>query len=192
MPRSVVLTGMMGAGKTEVGRRLAAALDMEFVDLDAVVEEVAGRSVSEIFAVEGEAGFRARERAAVGTVAGRPGLVVAGGGGVVLDPANAAALRSGATVVWLRVSPGVAAARLGTEAGRPVLATRGGDLESRLAALLEERSSAYQETAQLAVDADGPADAVAGAIAALLAAGTGAEAIAAEAGSGAGLPAEVR
>lgn len=179
----MVLIGMMGSGKTEVGRRLAAALDLEFVDVDAIVEEEAGRSVSEIFSVEGEAGFRAREAAAVAAVAGRPGLVVAGGGGVVLDPANAAALRRAATVVWLRVSPGVAAARLGTDAGRPVLSTRGGDLESRLAALLGERSPAYQAAAHLAVDADGPADEVAGAVAALL--GTGA-------GSGASLPAEAR
>ncbi|HEU5003526.1 MAG TPA: shikimate kinase [Actinomycetota bacterium] len=167
-PASVVLIGMMGCGKSEVGRRLATALGMEFVDLDAVVEQEAGRSVTEIFSVEGEAGFRVRERAAVGKVAGRPGLVVAGGGGVVLDPANAAALRSGATVVWLQVSPGVAAARLGTDAGRPVLAGRRGDLESRLRALTEERSAAYQAAAHLAVDGDGSPGEVAGVIAAAL------------------------
>lgn len=159
---------MMGCGKSEVGRRLAGLVGMEFIDLDAEVERQAGCSVSRIFEVEGEAGFRARERAAVEVVAARPGAVVAAGGGVVLDPRNVEDLRRESTVVWLQVSPGVAAARLGSDTGRPVLAGREGDLTARLSVLIDERAPAYERAAHLAVDGEGTADEVAHTVAALL------------------------
>lgn len=156
----------MGSGKTAVGRALARRLRREFVDLDAVVEAAAGASVADIFAREGEAGFRAREAAAVAATAARPGLVVACGGGVVLDPANVAALRGCGTVVWLQVSPAVAARRVGGDATRPVLAAMSGDLAERLAVLMAQREGAYRAAADAVVDAEGSTAEVADRVAA--------------------------
>lgn len=156
----------MGSGKTAVGRTLARRLRREFVDLDAAVEAAAGASVADIFAREGEAGFRAREAAAVATTAERPGLVVACGGGVVLDPANVAVLRGCGTVVWLQVSPAVAARRVGGDATRPVLAAMPGDLAERLAVLMAQREGAYRAAADAVVDAEGSTAEVADRVAA--------------------------
>jgi shikimate kinase len=165
------LIGMMGCGKSEVGRLLAERLACEFVDLDELVEAEAGSSVAGIFAAEGEAGFRRREAAAVRAVAGRAAGVVACGGGVVLDPANVEELRRRATVVWLQVTPAVAARRLGGDAGRPVLSAMEGPLEQRLARLAADREEAYRHAAHLAVDATGSPGDVAGAVLGRLAAG---------------------
>ncbi|MGI8575670.1 MAG: shikimate kinase, partial [Egibacteraceae bacterium] len=100
---NLVLVGMMGSGKTAVGRLLAERLERAFVDLDEEIASAAGCPVVELFEREGENGFRAREAEAVAAVAARTGQVVATGGGVVLDPANIAALRASGAVVWLDV-----------------------------------------------------------------------------------------
>jgi shikimate kinase len=165
---AIVLIGMMGSGKSAVGRRLADRLGCELVDIDHEVEAAAGRPVADIFAVEGELGFRAREAAAVQAVTQRGPGVIAGGGGVVLDPTNVAALREAGTVVWLQVDPALAARRVRDDGGRPVLARMEGTLEERLAVLTAERSAAYAAAAHHVVDAAGAPDDVAQAVLALV------------------------
>jgi shikimate kinase len=149
---TIALIGPMGAGKTEVGRLLAKRLGVPLVDTDQLIVERDGRSVSEIFSEESEAGFRAKEVDAVAEAAAVPGAVIAAGGGVVLDPRNIDALRSSGEVVYLRASAAVAAARLGTGEGRPLL--EGTELGDRIARLIEERQPLYREAAHHEVDAD--------------------------------------
>ncbi len=144
---------MMGAGKSTVGRRLAGLLGLRFVDADAEIERAAGRSVSEIFAAEGEAAFRAREREAVQALR-ETGAVVALGGGAIAQREVRDLLLGHGTVVHLRVSPEQALARVGDAERRPLLAglTRAERL-ARLAELLREREPAYA-SADIVVDTD--------------------------------------
>lgn len=153
MAETVWLVGMMGAGKSAVGERLAARLGREFVDSDAVVEREAGATVAELFSREGEAGFRARERAVVERLAGRR-VVVSLGGGAIAQPGMAARLLGCGTVVYLRARPETLVARVGDAGARPLL--RGLDAAGRLArlrALLAEREAHYAR-AQVVVDTD--------------------------------------
>ena len=99
--KNVVLTGMMGSGKTTCGRRLAAALGREFADADAWIVERAGMSIPEIFATRGEAAFRDLETQAARTLGSRTGLVIATGGGMVLRPENVAALKEHGVILFL-------------------------------------------------------------------------------------------
>ena len=163
-PRAIVLIGMMGSGKSAVGLTLAGRLGRNFVDVDACIEADAGRPVATIFSEEGEAGFREREREAIREATTTQNAVIACGGGAVLDPANVAQLKSHGTIVWLRVTPQVAAERLGTDWGRPVLQRMEGDLVERLAKLIAARAPAYETAADLTVQADGSVDQVADAI----------------------------
>lgn len=157
--RTIALIGPMGAGKTEVGRRLAERLGRPLVDTDALIVERDGRSVSEIFAEESEAAFRAKEVEAVAEAAATPGAVIATGGGVVLDPRNVEALKSSGKVIYLRATAAVAAARLGSGEGRPLL--EGTPLGDRIARLIEDREELYRQAADHEVDADGrPEDVV--------------------------------
>src|SRR5262245_6207675 len=117
----VILAGFMGTGKTEVGRRLARSLGWTFVDTDALVESAAGRSISAVFADEGEAAFRAREREAVARACAMTAAVVAVGGGALLDPENRQRLLAAGPVICLRAQPGELARRLGAARDRPLL-----------------------------------------------------------------------
>jgi len=146
----VVLTGMMGTGKTSVGERLAARLGAPFVDTDTLVERAEGRSVAAIFAADGEAAFRAAERRAIGAALAVPRAVVATGGGAIVDAENLAALRAAAPIVCLTARPEVMLGRA-SAAGptRPLL--QGADPAARLAALLAERAPAYAQ-ADLTID----------------------------------------
>lgn len=168
----IVLVGLPGAGKSTVGPLVARSLDWSFVDLDQEIERSAGRTVPEIFAAEGEAGFRRREREATLAMAEGPGLVLAPGGGWLLDPSNLRALGEGTEVVHLRVSPAIAAARLGPEAARrPLLA--GSNTVQRLEELWRARESVYlQANHTLSVDLLSP-EAAASYIVALASSGTG-------------------
>ena len=165
-PGHLWLVGPMGAGKTEAGRRLAVLLGLPFLDLDALVEERAGKSVAEVFRAEGEPGFRALEAEAVGSAAKGPVAVVATGGGVVLGDAAWRTMRSSGVVLGLTASRETLLARLGSETSlRPLLA---GDAGAALDALLRERRHLYRR-ADLTLDTGGLGlDAVAGALVGLL------------------------
>lgn len=155
---TVWLIGMMGSGKTTVGRRLADALGIEFHDTDAAVEEAAGSSIPELWRRRGEEEFRRLEHEAVVRVAGRR-AVVATGGGVVLRDENVAAMRRTGQVVWLDAPAEVLARRVGSGAGRPLLA--GDDLPGRFADMLADRAERYRAAAHRVVDAGRSQSAVA-------------------------------
>ena len=140
--RHVVLVGLPGAGKSTIGRRVARELAVPFLDLDAEIERMEGRTVAEIFAAEGERYFRERERAVTAGLRERPPMVVAPGGGWVVDPENRALLRPPARIIYLRVSPRLAVRRMGAGVRRrPLLAGR--DPVAALERLLAEREAAY-------------------------------------------------
>lgn len=143
----------MATGKTEVGRRLAQRLGRVFVDTDALVEADAGSAVAAIFAAEGEAGFRARERAAVERACSLPDAVIAIGGGALLDDDNRRQLTAAGPVVCLTASPEEILRRVGNAASRPLL--RGpGDRLARIRTLMAERAPVYA-LATHAVDTTG-------------------------------------
>lgn len=173
MADRLVLVGMMGAGKTTVGRAVADRLGWAFVDTDAEVEAAAGSSVAELFAGAGEPAFREAERRALATALSDGGpVVVSAGGGAVVDEGNRHLLSRSATVVWLRADPATLAARVGDGAGRPLLA---GDAAGALAALDAGRRPLYAAVADAVVDVDDlDVDAVVGrALAARTGAGVG-------------------
>ena len=140
---NLYLVGMMGAGKSAVGRPLADALGYRFVDADTVLEGAAGRTIPEIFASEGEAQFRQLETAVLGQISGWHSLVVATGGGVVTRPENWGHMRQG-LVVWLDAPAEQLLARLGSDpTPRPLL--QADDPGSRLRQLLAERQPLYAQ-----------------------------------------------
>jgi shikimate kinase len=146
----LVLVGLMGAGKTTVGERCGAVLDRPFVDTDQLVEATAHLTVAEIFEQLGEAHFRALERQAVADVVASPApLVVACGGGAVVDPASRAVLRDAGVVVWLQAPPAVLQARVGTGGTRPLLREGAAPALERLAA---QRAAMYDDVAHVIVD----------------------------------------
>ncbi|MCC6803516.1 MAG: 3-dehydroquinate synthase [Anaerolineae bacterium] len=133
--QNIVLTGFMGTGKTTIGRQVAALLDRRFVDADDVIVERAGMSIPQIFATQGEPAFRALEKEVCRDLAAERGLVIATGGGMLVDPDNRAAMLASGLVVCLVASRDVLRARLARGAERPLA----GDWE----ALLEKRRAAY-------------------------------------------------
>jgi shikimate kinase len=145
----IVLTGFMGTGKSVVGRRLAERLALPFVDLDDAIEAAAGMTIAEIFALEGESGFRRREREVIASMADRGRCVMATGGGAVLDPENLRNLKTGAVLVCLSADPTVILRRLGDDVRRPLLQSP--DRLARIRELLEQRASAYAQ-ADLSID----------------------------------------
>jgi shikimate kinase len=149
---NIALIGFMGAGKSAVGRLLAPRLKMEFIDLDEIIAAQAGMSISEIFDVEGESGFRNRESAALRASLQGEGKMLSCGGGIVIDDENIHLLRSGCRVFFLRISTGKAAERLSGGGGRPLIA--GGDLEDKVRVLMDERKQRYLEAADEVVEAD--------------------------------------
>jgi len=141
--RHVVLVGLPGAGKSVVGRLVAAALRARFVDVDEDVERRAGKSVARLFAEDGEPAFRALEAEIGAAALDGAAAVIAPGGGFVADGVTRAKARGSGLVVYLQTEPADAAARLGAAADRPLLA--GGDVAARLAMLLARRGAAYAE-----------------------------------------------
>ena len=157
--RSLYLIGMMGSGKTSTGRPLAERLGYGFVDADAVIEQAAGCSISEIFQRDGEPEFRALEKLVLNSISQRHSLVVATGGGVVTQQENWGLLHSG-IVIWLDVVQEQLLKRLQSDRTmRPLLQTP--DPEAALNDLLAERKALYAEADLTVVIHDEPPEAVA-------------------------------
>jgi len=150
---SVFLIGPMGSGKTAVGRQLARALQLPFHDSDAEIERRTGVDIPFIFEKEGEAGFRQREREAIGTLTALEGIVLATGGGAVLLPDNRRNLAERGRVVYLQTSVAQQADRVRHGRNRPMLAS--GDPGVRLGELMDVRAPLYAEIADIVVSTDG-------------------------------------
>ena len=139
--RSVVLVGMMGAGKSSVGRRVALRLGIPFVDADTEIEKAAGRAITDIFAIRGEAEFRAGEaRVILRLLEGGP-QVLATGGGAFVNPDTRAAIAAKGISIWLKAEPEVLMKRIKRRQDRPLLHTA--DPAATLRKLLEEREPVY-------------------------------------------------
>lgn len=149
---NVYLVGLRGSGKTTTGTILAGRLGLAFVDADEEVERRAGRTVTEIFARDGEQRFRELERDAMRDLLARDGLVVATGGGCVLDAEVRAALARAETTVWLDAAPEVRAARI-AKSGRPLLTAHGGGALEELE-VARAREPLYRECAAHRVETD--------------------------------------
>jgi shikimate kinase len=149
-PEHVVLVGLMGSGKSTVGRRLAEELDRPFHDADADLEQRTGRSVAEIFAQDGEAGFRVLETEMLADLlaSAHPAVIAAGGGAVVTE-ATRTRLREHACVVWLDADPVFLAERIDAKPHRPLL---DGDPVAVLTRLHAERADWYREVADVVID----------------------------------------
>ena len=150
MAGNVYLVGMMGAGKTTLGKALAQKTGLAFVDTDRLVVERTGVPVATIFEFEGEAGFRRREASVIAEIAGRAYCVVATGGGAILAEENRRAMRASGTVIYLRARVESLWERTRHDSSRPLLATA--DPKATLAALLAERDALYREAAHIVVD----------------------------------------
>jgi len=155
--KTIVLVGLMGAGKSSIGRRLAQALALPFTDADAEIEAAAGLTVEEIFARDGEAGFRTGERRVIARLLDNPTQVLATGGGAFMDKTTRALLRERAITIWLRADVDLLLARVSRRNNRPLLKT--GDPRAVLERLIAERYPIYAE-ADITVDSvDGPPEA---------------------------------
>jgi shikimate kinase len=153
-PQRIWLIGLMGSGKTSVGRATARRLEWAFIDTDDVVEAVNGMSVQEIFLRRGEEAFRLLEAEAIRLVASRGQAVIATGGGAVLKTENRDRMRKSGFVIYLQAAPDSLAKRLQRSSQkdkRPLL--KDGDAPQRLAELLATREQAYLESAHATVDA---------------------------------------
>ena len=141
--RSIVLVGLMGAGKTSIGRRLAARLGLPFRDADAEIELAAGCPVPELFSRYGESDFRAGERRVIRRLLSGDPLVLAFGGGAFMDPETRAAVREEAVSVWLRCPLATLVRRVASRDNRPLLAD--GDPAEILQRLIDARYPVYTE-----------------------------------------------
>lgn len=150
---NLILIGPMGAGKTSIGRRLAARLGLRFVDADRELERRTGACVALIFELEGEEGFRRRERELLAELCARRGYVIATGGGAVLDADNRRLLRASGYVVHLHAGVPQQLSRLRRDGTRPLL--QAPDRRQKLEALAALRAPLYAETAHLRFDSDG-------------------------------------
>jgi len=148
--RNVFLVGMMGAGKTTAGRLMARRLKREFLDTDHEIERRCGVKVPVIFEFEGEAGFRQREAVVIAELTAREDVVLATGGGAVLDEANRRHLAARGTVVYLHAPPPALYERVRQDRNRPLLATA--DPQARLQELYAVRDPLYREIADIVVD----------------------------------------
>jgi shikimate kinase len=147
---NIFLVGLMGAGKTTVGRMLARRLSKSFHDSDHDVEERTGVRIPVIFDIEGEAGFRKREAEALARLTLLENTVLATGGGAVLSPQSREHLRARGRVVYLHARPAELAKRLGRDRSRPLL--QGADPRVLLERLYQERDPLYREVADLVLD----------------------------------------
>jgi len=147
---NLFLVGMMGAGKSTIGRLLARRMKRPFFDSDLEIEQRCGVSVPVIFDIEGEAGFRAREAQIVAEFTEREGIILATGGGAVLDAESRQRLAARGTVVYLHAPPADLHERVRHDKNRPLLATA--DPLAKLESLYAERDPLYREIADLVID----------------------------------------
>ncbi len=148
---NLFLIGPMGAGKTSIGRRLAAQLGLRFLDLDLEFEAHTGASIALTFEIEGEAGFRKRESDLLAEIVLQCGIVLSTGGGAVLDSHNRELLRSNGFVVWLDTDVDTQLERLHADRQRPLL--QGPNRREKLLRMAELRNPLYAETADLRISA---------------------------------------
>ena len=147
---NIILVGLMGSGKTSVGKVLARLLNKEFVDSDHEIERVTGVRIPVIFEIEGEAGFRARERKMIAEIVARENILLATGGGAVLAKENRDLLRAHGTVIYLRAPVKSLLKRTQHDRSRPLLQVA--DPAAKLTELYEQRDPLYREVAHLIVD----------------------------------------
>ena len=152
-PQNVFLVGPMGSGKTTIGRLLATALKLRFIDSDQEIEARTGVGIPWIFDMEGEGGFRDREQKIIDELTRREGVLLATGGGAVLRKENRTALAARGVVVYLCASLEQQVRRTGRDSNRPLLQTA--DRKTRLRELMEEREPLYNEVADHVVDTEG-------------------------------------
>lgn len=147
--RPLVLIGLMGSGKSTIGRRLAGAIGWKFVDADEEIEHAAGCSIADIFAIYGEPMFRDLEQRVMTRLLGEPPMVLATGGGAWMQPKIRELIKTGATSVWLRAELDVLVERVNKRDHRPLL--KNGDKPAIMQRLIEERYPVYSE-ADITVD----------------------------------------
>ncbi len=152
--RTIALVGMMGAGKSSIGRRLAARLEVPFRDADGEIERAAGCTVAEIFARYGEGAFREGERKVIERLLGEPPHVLATGGGAFIDPQTRTRIKDSAVSVWIKAPLEVLLARVHRKDDRPLLKT--GDPREIMERLLKLREPIYAEADLIASSESGP------------------------------------
>ena len=154
MSGSIILVGLMGAGKTTIGRALAKKLNKRFIDSDHEIEARTGASIPVIFDIEGEESFRRREAEIIRELSAQPDIVLATGGGAVLRQENREALKQGGTVIYLRASVNQILQRTGRDKNRPLLQTA--DPRRKLEELSRQREPLYREVADFIVETNRP------------------------------------
>jgi len=152
-PGSLFLTGPMGAGKSTIGRQLAKQLGLPFLDSDHEIETRTGVDIPLIFELEGENGFRKREAAVIDELTRMPNILLATGGGAVLDPTNREHLKTRGRVIYLHASVNQQLKRTRKDRNRPLLQT--GNPRAKLEELMVFRDPLYREIADLVIDTDG-------------------------------------
>lgn len=148
--KNIFLIGLMGAGKTTIGRQIATELSLEFCDSDHEIEDRTGVTITHIFDIEGEAGFRKRETAMLDELTQQKGIVLATGGGAVLKPENRQFLMSRGTTIYLYANIDTLLERTSKDRNRPLLQTE--NPQAKLEELLEARDPLYRETADFIID----------------------------------------
>ena len=152
--KNIILMGFMGAGKTTIGKKLSKALNWEFIDTDAYIEEEQGRKISDIFAEDGEMAFRDMETDLLKRLQnGENQFVLSVGGGMPVREENRALLRNLGTVIYLKTSKEEIIRRVSGDKNRPLL--QGGDLEEKVTNLMNARECIYIETAHVEIVTDG-------------------------------------
>ena len=148
--KNIFLIGLMGAGKTTIGRQIASELSLEFFDSDHEIENRTGVSITHIFDIEGEAGFRKRETAMLDELTNKKGIVLATGGGAVLKPENRQFLMSRGTTIYLYANIETLFERTSKDRNRPLLQID--NPREKLEELFEIRDPLYRETADIIID----------------------------------------
>jgi shikimate kinase len=152
--KTVALVGMMGAGKTSIGKRLAGRLEVAFADADQEIERAAGMSVAEVFAKYGEPEFRRLERCVIARLLGQAPHVLASGGGAYIDDATRSAMKQQAFTIWLKAPIDILLGRVKKRETRPLL--NNGDVRGTLERLLAQREPTYAEADMILESGDDP------------------------------------